>query len=67
MDSQIKGSNAIRFVVLRDSTGTLQCVVKRDKVGDASFEEVASALIESSLRSKERPYQPTESMGMRSK
>ena len=47
-----RGSNAIRFVVLRDSTGTLQCVVKRDKVGDASFEEVASALIESSLEIK---------------
>ena len=47
-----KGSNAIRFVVLRDSTGTLQCVVKRDMVGDASFEEVASALIESSLEIK---------------
>ena len=44
-----RGSKAIRFVVLRDSTGTIQCVVKRDKVGDASFEEVASALIESSL------------------
>lgn len=47
-----RGSNAIRFVVLRDSTGTLQCVVKRDKVGDASFEEVSSALIESSLEIK---------------
>jgi len=47
-----RGSNAIRFVVLRDSTGILQCVVKRDKVGDASFEEVASALIESSLEIK---------------
>ena len=47
-----RGSNAIRFVVLRDSTGTLQCVVKRDKVGDASFEEVTSALIESSLEIK---------------
>ena len=47
-----RGSNAIRFVVLRDSTGTLQCVLKRDKVGDASFEEVSSALIESSLEIK---------------
>jgi len=47
-----RGSNAIRFVVLRDSTGILQCVVKRDKVGDVSFEEVASALIESSLEIK---------------
>ena len=47
-----RGFKAIRFVVLRDSTGTLQCVVKREKVGDASFEEVASALIESSLEIK---------------
>ncbi len=47
-----RGSKAIRFVVLRDSTGTLQCVVKRDKVGDGTFEEIASALIESSLEVK---------------
>ena len=47
-----RGSKAIRFVVLRDSTGTLQCVVKRDMVGDGTFEEVASALIESSMEVK---------------
>jgi asparaginyl-tRNA synthetase len=44
-----RGSNKIRFVVLRDSTGTIQCVAKRDAVGDDAFEAVASALIESSL------------------
>ena len=44
-----RGSNKIRFVVLRDSTGTIQCVAKRDVVGDDAFEAVASALIESSL------------------
>ena len=44
-----RGSNKMRFVVLRDSTGTIQCVVKRDVVGDEMFEEVKSALIESSL------------------
>ena len=44
-----RGSNKMRFVVLRDSTGTIQCVVKRDIVGDEMFEAVKSALIESSL------------------
>ena len=44
-----RGSNKIRFVVLRDSTGSIQCVAKRDSVGDDAFEAVASALIESSL------------------
>ena len=44
-----RGSNKIRFVVLRDSTGTVQCVAKRDVVGDEAFEAIASALIESSL------------------
>ena len=44
-----RGSNKIRFIVLRDSTGTVQCVVKRDLVGDETFEAVKEALIESSL------------------
>ena len=44
-----RGSNKIRFVVLRDSTGTIQCVAKRDAVGDEQFESIASALIESSV------------------
>ena len=44
-----RGSNKIRFVVLRDSTGSIQCVAKRDTVGDEAFEAIASALIESSL------------------
>ena len=44
-----RGSSKIRFVVLRDSTGTIQCVAKRDVVGDDAFEAIASALIESSL------------------
>ena len=44
-----RGSNKIRFVVLRDSTGHVQCVVKRDAVGDESFEAMKTALIESSV------------------
>ena len=44
-----RGSNKIRFVVLRDSTGTIQCVAKRDAIGDESFESLKGALIEASL------------------
>ena len=44
-----RGSNKIRFIVLRDSTGSIQCVAKRDTIGDESFENIKSALIESSL------------------
>ena len=44
-----RGSNKIRFVVLRDSTGTVQCVIKREAVGDSVFEDLAGALIESSV------------------
>jgi asparaginyl-tRNA synthetase len=44
-----RGSNKIRFIVLRDSTGVIQCVVKRDAVGDDSFEDAKGALIESSI------------------
>ena len=41
-----RGSNKIRFVVLRDSTGTIQCVAKRDVLGDEAFESLKGALIE---------------------
>lgn len=45
-----RGSNKIRFIVLRDSTGVIQCVVKRDAVGDELFEDAKGALIESSIK-----------------
>ena len=44
-----RGSNKIRFIVLRDSTGTIQCVAKRDTVGDEIFEGLKGALIETSV------------------
>ncbi len=44
-----RGSNKIRFLVLRDSTGSIQCVAKKDNLTDQCFEDVKSALIESSL------------------
>ena len=44
-----RGSNKIWFMVLRDSTGLVQCVIKRDGVGDDTFEELSTTLIESSV------------------
>lgn len=44
-----RGNNNIWFLVLRDSTGIVQCVIKRNEVGDDSFENLKSALIEASV------------------
>ena len=44
-----RGSNKIRFLVLRDSTGFIQCVAKKDIVGETIFEAITSALIETSV------------------
>ena len=44
-----RGSNKIWFLVVRDSTGHVQCVAKRDIVGDECFESLKNALIESSV------------------
>ena len=44
-----RGSNKIRFIVVRDSTGHVQCVAKRDTVGDECFETLKNALIETSV------------------
>ena len=45
-----RGSNKIWFMVIRDSTGIIQCVIKREEVGDECFEQLKSALIESSIK-----------------
>ena len=47
--NRTRGSNKIRFIVLRDSTGRIQCVAKRETIGDETFESLKSALIESSV------------------
>ena len=44
-----RGNNNIHFITLRDSTGTIQCVVKRNNVGDENFDCLKNALIESSV------------------
>jgi len=44
-----RGSKKIWFLVLRDSTGRIQCVAKKDVVGEDIFELLKGALIESSI------------------
>ena len=44
-----RGSKKIWFLVLRDSTGTVQCVIKRESVGEDCFRSISGAIIESSV------------------
>src|SRR3989344_309663 len=44
-----RGSNALRFIVLRDSTNIIQCVVEKDKVSEQSWQDAVKTDIEASL------------------
>ena len=44
-----RGSNKLRFIVLRDSTGSIQCVGKLDALGEKSFNLLKGILIETSV------------------
>ena len=44
-----RSSGKLAFVVVRDSTGVIQCTVSRDKVAESDFEGSSKALIESSV------------------
>ena len=44
-----RGSNKLRFVVLRDSTGSIQCVGKLDLIGEEAFQQLKGILIETSV------------------
>lgn len=42
-------SGGLAFLVIRDSTGVMQCAVKKDAVGEAAFAEASGAFIESTI------------------
>ena len=44
-----RGNNNIHFLSIRDSTGNIQCVGKKNILGEEIFEAFRSALIESSM------------------
>ncbi len=44
-----RGSNVIKFVVLRDSTNLMQCVIEKSVVGDKKYSEIDKIQIEASM------------------
>lgn len=44
-----RGSNKLKFVVLRDSTNTIQCVISKDDVGEDNFAQADKLQVEASL------------------
>jgi len=42
-------SGNLRFLVIRDSTGIIQCAIKKDKVDESSWGDAENAYIESSI------------------
>ncbi|MFW3145248.1 MAG: asparagine--tRNA ligase [Thermoplasmatota archaeon] len=49
---RIRGSNRMLFIVLRDSTGVVQCVGSKDDLGDDAFSSAKGLNIESSITVK---------------
>jgi len=44
-----RGSNKLKFIVLRDSSNIIQCVIEKDKVSGKEWEDAEKLLIESSI------------------
>lgn len=44
-----RGSKKLKFIVLRDHTGTIQCVIQKDTVGKKAFEIADKLQIEASI------------------
>ena len=45
-----RGSNKLKFIVLRDSTDIIQCVIERETAGDEKFEEAKKIQVETSMQ-----------------
>jgi len=44
-----RGSNQLKFIVLRDSTDIIQCVIDKDKISEKEWEDADKLLVESSV------------------
>lgn len=47
-----RGSNKMKFIVLRDSSDIIQCVISKEKVGEEKFKEVDAVRLEASMQIK---------------
>src|SRR3989344_1988281 len=45
-----RGSSKLKFIVLRDSTDIIQCVLEKDKLGDKKFDVADKVQVETSMR-----------------
>jgi asparaginyl-tRNA synthetase len=46
---RVRGSNKMHFIVLRDSSNIIQCVIDKEKISEATWKDAEKLLIESSL------------------
>ena len=58
-----RSSGKLAFVVVRDSTGVIQCTVSRDKVAESDFDGASKALIESSVILEGEPVKDARAPG----
>ena len=58
-----RSSGKLAFVVVRDSTGVIQCTVSRDKVAESDFDGASKALIESSVILEGKPVKDARAPG----
>ena len=58
-----RSSGKLAFVVVRDSTGVIQCTVSRDKVAKSDFDGASKALIESSVILEGEPVKDDRAPG----
>ena len=58
-----RSSGKLAFVVVRDSTGVIQCTVSREKVAESDFNGASKALIESSVMLEGEPVKDDRAPG----
>ena len=58
-----RSSGNLAFVVVRDSTGVIQCTVSKDKVDKSDFDGASKALIESSVIIEGKPVKDDRAPG----
>ena len=58
-----RSSGKLAFVVVRDSTGIVQCTVSKEKVSESDFEGARKALIESSIILEGEPVKDDRAPG----
>ena len=58
-----RSSGKLAFIVVRDSTGVIQCTVSKERVDEAGFESARKALIESSVILEGEPVKDDRAPG----